>query len=53
MINQLTTDFSTLPPIMAVDFDGTLVADEFPNFLRLVPSVSTCAQLSKSFKTKE
>ena len=30
MINQLTTDFSTLPPIMAVDFDGTLVSDRFP-----------------------
>lgn len=30
MTNQLTTDFSTLPPIMAVDFDGTLVVDNFP-----------------------
>lgn len=30
MINQPTTDFSTLPPIMAVDFDGTLVSDRFP-----------------------
>ena len=30
MTNQLTTDFSTLPPIMAVDFDGTLVVDKFP-----------------------
>lgn len=30
MTNQRTTDFSTLPPIMAVDFDGTLVYDEFP-----------------------
>lgn len=30
MINQPTTDFSTLPPIMAVDFDGTLVEDNFP-----------------------
>lgn len=30
MTNQRTTDFSTLPPIMAVDFDGTLVQDEFP-----------------------
>lgn len=31
MINQPTTDFSTLPPIMAVDFDGTLVTDKFPD----------------------
>lgn len=31
MTNQPTTDFSTLPPIMAVDFDGTLVTDEYPN----------------------
>lgn len=30
MINQPTTDFSALPPIMAVDFDGTLVVDKFP-----------------------
>ena len=30
MINQPTTDFSTLPPIMAIDFDGTLVEDNFP-----------------------
>ena len=30
MTNQPITDFSTLPPIMAVDFDGTLVADAFP-----------------------
>mgnify|MGYP002521705241 CR=1 FL=1 len=31
MTDQRTTDFSTLPPIMAVDFDGTLVTDKFPN----------------------
>lgn len=31
MINQPTTGFSTLPPIMAVDFDGTLVTDKFPD----------------------
>ena len=30
MTDQRTIDFSTLPPIMAVDFDGTLVRDEFP-----------------------
>lgn len=30
MTNQRTIDFSTLPPIMAVDFDGTLVRDKFP-----------------------
>ncbi len=30
MTDQRTTDFSTLPPIMAVDFDGTLVKDRFP-----------------------
>lgn len=30
MTNLPTTDFSTLPPIMAVDFDGTLVHDRFP-----------------------
>ena len=30
MTNQPITDFSTLPPIMAVDFDGTLVFDKFP-----------------------
>jgi len=30
MTNQPITDFSTLPPIMAVDFDGTLVVDKFP-----------------------
>lgn len=30
MTDQRTTDFSTLPPIMAVDFDGTLVIDQFP-----------------------
>ena len=30
MTNQHTTDFSTLPPIMAVDFDGTLVTNEYP-----------------------
>ena len=30
MTDQRTTDFSTLPPIMAVDFDGTLVRDKFP-----------------------
>lgn len=31
MTNQPITDFSTLPPIMAVDFDGTLVDDAYPN----------------------
>lgn len=31
MIDQRITDFSTLPPIMAVDFDGTLVTDKFPD----------------------
>ena len=30
MTDQRTTDFPTLPPIMAVDFDGTLVRDKFP-----------------------
>ena len=30
MTDQRTIDFSTLPPIMAVDFDGTLVKDRFP-----------------------
>lgn len=30
MTDQRTIDFSTLPPIMAVDFDGTLVIDKFP-----------------------
>ena len=30
MTDQRITDFSTLPPIMAVDFDGTLVIDQFP-----------------------
>lgn len=30
MTDQRTIDFSTLPPIMAVDFDGTLVIDRFP-----------------------
>lgn len=30
MTDQRTIDFSTLPPIMAVDFDGTLVRDRFP-----------------------
>lgn len=30
MIKQPITDFSMLPPIMAVDFDGTLVHDRFP-----------------------
>jgi len=30
MIEQNTTNFSSLPPIVAVDFDGTLVHDEFP-----------------------
>ena len=30
MTDQRTIDFSTLPPIMAVDFDGTLVKDKFP-----------------------
>ena len=34
MTNQLITDFSTLPPIMAVDFDGTLVEDDFPDIGR-------------------
>ena len=43
MTDQRTTDFSTLPPIMAVDFDGTLVRDKFPeigtereNFCRVI-----------------
>ena len=31
MTDQRTIDFSTLPPIMAVDFDGTLVTDKFPD----------------------
>lgn len=31
MTNQHTIDYSTLPPIVAVDFDGTLVSDDFPN----------------------
>ncbi len=30
MTNRPITDFSTLPPIMAVDFDGTLVHDKYP-----------------------
>ena len=30
MTNQPTTDFSGLPYIVAVDFDGTLVHDAFP-----------------------
>lgn len=43
MTDQRTIDFSTLPPIMAVDFDGTLVRDKFPeigaereNFCRVI-----------------
>lgn len=43
MTDQRTIDFSTLPPIMAVDFDGTLVVDQFPeigaereNFCRFI-----------------
>ena len=43
MTDQRTIDFSTLPPIMAVDFDGTLVTDRFPeigeereNFCRFI-----------------
>lgn len=31
MIEQNTTGFSSLPPIVAVDFDGTLVEDRFPD----------------------
>lgn len=34
MTDLPTTDFSTLPPIMAVDFDGTLVGDAFPEIGR-------------------
>lgn len=30
MTKEDTMNFSTLPPIIAVDFDGTLVCDEFP-----------------------
>ena len=30
MTDQRTIDSSTLPPIIAVDFDGTLVRDKFP-----------------------
>lgn len=30
MINKNIQDFSDLPPIIAVDFDGTLVYDNFP-----------------------
>jgi hydroxymethylpyrimidine pyrophosphatase-like HAD family hydrolase len=30
MTKENTMNFSTLPPIIAVDFDGTLVYDEFP-----------------------
>ena len=30
MINKNIQDFSDLPPIIAVDFDGTLVHDNFP-----------------------
>ena len=30
MIERNITDFSSLPPIVAVDFDGTLVEDRFP-----------------------
>jgi len=28
--NQVTVDMSTLPKIIAVDFDGTLVSDDYP-----------------------
>ena len=34
MTNQPTTDFSTHQPIMAVDFDGTLVENEYPDIGR-------------------
>lgn len=40
MTNQPITDFSTLPPIMAVDFDGTLVDDAYPEIG--VERISTC-----------
>lgn len=30
MTKENTKDFSSLPPIVAVDFDGTLVVDEYP-----------------------
>lgn len=30
MTKENTMNFSTLPPIIAVDFDGTLVQDNFP-----------------------
>lgn len=31
MTKENTMNFSELPPIIAIDFDGTLVYDEFPN----------------------
>lgn len=31
MLNQYITDFSDLPKIIAIDFDGTLCEDKFPS----------------------
>lgn len=48
MTSQRTTDFSTLPPIMAVDFDGTLVCDDFPEIgYERVSVVKVVKQLQK------
>lgn len=37
MTNQHTTNFSGLPLIIAVDFDGTIVKDEFPEIGEEIP----------------
>lgn len=40
MINKNIQDFSDLPPIIAVDFDGTLVDDAYPKIG--AERISTC-----------
>lgn len=48
MIKQDTMDFSTLPPIVAVDFDGTLVRDNFPEIgVELNSTCNTIRQAQK------
>lgn len=52
MINQPTTDFSGLPPIIAVDFDGTIVEDRFPKIGEEIPLMVDVLKMAKKLQVK-
>lgn len=52
MTGRPITDFSTLPTIMAVDFDGTLVSDSFPKIGRKMEKTCDLVKALQSIGVK-